>query len=239
MLKFHNNSLKKSIKTSWINRESCNILINLVIFLNNKTTIGNFFFEEYHTHLFQNNFQNGLNNSNSNCLLRINHQIDYNSTMSNFTSLNSSFTGVEIDLNYPDESYLNETLNYLNSLSDQDLHKLCMNCLDKFDLWKDVEIQINKIYNDMNSLHKICDSQSEIASLFMFKINQLNSAISKIHNSKILIKIIKAAKCTNEAKIDEVYHNIWRLYGELVDSIQNFIRKKNINLNFILIQEKN
>lgn len=207
--------------------------------MNNKTKIGKSFNEGTHSHFFEKEIMSVKNYTISKCLVKINHLINSNTTVSNYTMNNSSTTEVEIDLNYPDEFYLNDTINYLILQNDEVIHQLCKDCINKIELWKELEIQINKISKDMELLINIFDTKSEIKSLVSFKINQLNYAISKIQNSRIFMKISKAVKCSNETEIEEVYNNIRKVSGELVDSIQKSIRKKNINLNFILIQEKN
>jgi hypothetical protein len=151
----------------------------------------------------------------------------------------TSSSEIEIDLNYPDQLYLNETINFLLSRNEETLNEFCSSCLNKLNIWKDVESQINKISNDMENLIKNFDKKTEIASLFSYKINQLNSVISKIQNSNSYITIIKAIKCPYETEILQVLKNVIVTSNDLVDLIQKSIRKKNINVNFILIQEKN
>jgi hypothetical protein len=183
-----------------------------------------------------------------NCKIKIDNPNISNSTIlknkldnitNNYVNSNNSINEIEIDLSYPDELYLNETISYLKSLEENLIKKICSDCLNKLDDWKDVESQVNIISNDMKNLIINYDKKTEITSLFSYKINQLNSAISKMQNSYLYIKIIKGIKCFNETEIEEALKKVQLISNDLVDMIQKSIRKKNININFILLQEKN
>jgi len=157
----------------------------------------------------------------------------------NYVNSTNTTNEIEIDLSYPDELYLNETINYLISLEEKFIKKICSQCLNKLDDWKEVESQINKISNEMKNLIINYDKKTEITSLFSYKINQLNSAISKMQNSNLYIKIIRGIKCSSETQIEEALKKVQLISNDLVDLIQKSIRKKNLNINFILLQEKN
>ena len=236
MLRHQNKLVSKIPNSSLINRESCKLIVYSVIFLNNKKNIEKSFYEEYYTQ-----FKESKIDDNRNCLIKIFLQ-DLKSNSTNFNNSNNpnnSLNELEIDLNYPDEVYIKETLNYLSLLTENLKNEICSNCLNKFDLWKDVDYQVNKISHDIELLiTKNFDSGMHISSLLAFKINQLNTAISRIEKSKLLMKIIKEIKCKNESQLEEVYNNIWKISSDLVDSIQKSVRTKNLNVNIILIQEK-
>lgn len=96
--------------------------------------------------------------------------------------------------------------------------------------------EIHKIKNDMftfsgNSFF----TRQELIVKFSNYINRVNLVKIQLFEMKTNLDLLKAASCTNFDDNSKYYDNLMKKANQLIEIIQDSIRKQNLNINFIII----
>jgi len=155
----------------------------------------------------------------------------------NNTSLERNFFIVIYKITSPDEEDLN-TLSYILKLQSnkESFHKICYQCLDNLS-------NLNKLYKDIilikedmvNFGNNTVFTRQELIIRFSDYINRVNLVKIQLFEMNTNLDLLKSLNCPNHDDNLKHYEDIKKKANYLIEKIQDSIRKKNLNINFIII----
>jgi len=198
--------------------------------------------------LYSSKVKDKSNNKNSTSFNNITkNKIKNNKTISNETknksqdnknsSSQSNFSLVIYKITSPDEEDLN-TLSYILSLQSQqaNYHKICYQCLDNISFLKKLNEEIRLVKQDMFSFSNgFVFTRQELIVKFSDYINRVNMVKIELFEMRSNLDLLKASKCPNYDDNLKNYEGIMVKANQLIEIIQESIRKQNLNINFIVI----
>lgn len=78
-------------------------------------------------------------------------------------------------------------------------------------------------------------TRQELIVKFSDYINRVNLAKIQLFEMKTNLDLLKAASCSNYDDNSKYYDNMMKKANQLIEIIQDSIRKQNLNINFIVI----
>lgn len=169
------------------------------------------------------NTQSGKTSNLSNITANITHEADYSIVIYKIT--------------YPDEEDL-YTLSYILSLQnkEENYQKICFHCLDNIVFLKKLNQEIHSIKRDMFAFaNNSIFTRQELIVKFSDYINRVNLAKIELFEMKTNLDLLKSANCSNYEDNNKYYDIIMKKANQLIEIIQDSIRKQNLNINFIII----
>ncbi len=130
------------------------------------------------------------------------------------------------------------TLSYILSLQNdvQNYQKICFHCLDNMVFLKKLNEEIRAIKKDMFTFSSISVfTRQELIIKFSDYINRVNLVKILLFEMKSNLNLLKDASCSNYDENSKFYDNIMKKANQLIEIIQDSIRKQNLNINFIII----
>jgi len=182
---------------------------------------------------YSSHLENITNNNSSNIS---NSQNLANNNSTNIT-VEDDYSIVIYKITYPDEEDLN-TLSYILSLQSQDpnYQKICYQCLDNLVFLKKLNLEIHKVKYEMFTFsNDLVFTRQELIIRFSDYINRVNLVKIQLFEMKTNLDLLKAANCSNYDDNVKYYDGIVKKANQLIEIIQDTIRKQNLNINFIVI----
>lgn len=188
--------------------------------------------------------ENGLklNKSNKNdkiCNVLI--EIKVNTTNNNTNSTNNQ-TDIIITnttklyfVSDPDNKDIILLSDYMNKLTVDERNEICNKCLDNVDPLQELKEKIRLVTEDIKRFNNMTTTKQDIIVKFSHQINNVNLIKVSVLDYINIIELLKNSKCSNYEKNNELYQFAMKNSGSLVESIQNYIRKSNLNVNFLII----
>jgi hypothetical protein len=173
---------------------------------------------------------NTLNNTQNYTILKNSDLITYikYSNNTNTTSYMKNY-----NLSYPDQESLEILSIILPDLAQKD--EICDICLNNEKQLRDVYNEIVNIKNEIKEFSTHTNSKQDVIAQFAEYINRVNVIKLYLYDLINVIELLKSARCKNYESNNSIYNSIMRKSNNLVEVIQNSIRKQSLNVNFIII----
>jgi hypothetical protein len=125
-------------------------------------------------------------------------------------------------------------LNYFKNTNQTYKTKICSKCLDQLDLIKYVKNEVKIITDDISKHINKTISKQDVVVKISDQINKVNFIKFNTYYIKSSIKLMKELECPQYKSNHDMYKLLKKNTNTLVEGIQNSMRRKNLNLNFLI-----
>jgi len=171
-----------------------------------------------------------LNNTHTYTILNNSDLITY-IKYSNNTNTTSSI--MNFTISNPDQESLEILSNILPILTQRD--EICNLCLNNEKQLRDVFNEIVNIKSEIKEFSTHTNSKQDVIAQFAEYINRVNVIKLYLYDLINVIELLRTSKCKNYESNNSIYTSIMKKSNNLVEVIQNSIRKQSLNVNFIII----
>ena len=158
----------------------------------------------------------------------INNSIIYNKT--SYKIKNMSL----LDVDYSHLDLLTQYFKHINYLEKE---KLCNSCLNLVKILKFLENEIKEIKKDILKFVNKTVSKQDLVAKLSDQINKMNIIKINLFDLQPSLDLMKSINCTNLQENQNKFNSTLKLATGLVESLQNSIRKSNLNTNFLIISK--
>ena len=184
-----------------------------------------------------------ITNTNNNYTQKYSNLTNTNYKISKQSNINKSI----IENNHTNFSVHNITLldidsrdfglltHYFLNQNETIKQKLCGDCLSQIEVLRFLQKEIKSIKNDIYRFVNITSSKQDLVAKLSDQINKLNIIKINIYDIQPTLDLMKKINCTNSGDNEKIYSITVKKAAGLVESLQNSIRKSNLNANFLII----
>lgn len=158
----------------------------------------------------------------------INNSIIYNKT--SYKIKNMSL----LDVDY---SHIDLLTQYFKNINYHEKEKLCNSCLNLVEILKFLENEIKVIKKDILKFVNKTVSKQDLVAKLSDQINKMNIIKINLFDLQPSLDLMKSISCTNLQENQNKFNSTLKLATGLVESLQNSIRKSNLNTNFLIISK--
>ena len=107
-----------------------------------------------------------------------------------------------------------------------------------------LEISIDKLnselisHKDLTAIKKLEKNKHKLLSKITKTINRINFITIELNSIGDLFNSLKLSNCENISRIEKKIKNANNLSPEIIEIIQNYIQKKNINLSIFILSQQ-
>ncbi len=166
---------------------------------------------------------------------------------SNQSSVNQNTSLCLINVTFHDKKTLFDfkNLSHLNS-SDLELaisafetvinkDHICYTCLNKLSNLKEIQLEIKNLKIDIINVFSKTLTKQKLVEKTSEKINSLNFIKVQLSSLQSELNLLKKFNCKNFDENNKISSYLLKWTSSLVETIQNAIRKTNLNINFLII----
>jgi hypothetical protein len=137
------------------------------------------------------------------------------------------------NLMYLNTSDLNLALSSFETIVNK--NDICLSCLNKLTDLKEIQLEIKKLKLNIFRVFSKTLTKQNLVQKTSEKINELNYIKVKLSSIQSELNLLKKLNCKNYEENNQVLTNLLKWTSSLVETIQNAIRKTNLNINFLII----
>jgi hypothetical protein len=141
-----------------------------------------------------------------------------------------NLTLLDIDFNH-----LDLLTHYFKDKNDTEKQKLCKSCLNQVEVLKFLQNEIKVIREDIFKFVNKTASKQDLVAKLSDQVNKINIIKINIHDIQPTLDLMKKINCTNFKENQKKFKATIKKAAGLVESLQNSIRKSNLNTNFLII----
>jgi hypothetical protein len=148
----------------------------------------------------------------------------------------TKFSTLTYKISDPDDEDVETIATIIRQQKDKSVKdNICSKCLDNFNFISDLAKEIQLIKEELKKLSNVSTSKQELIIKFSRYINQVNIIKSDLYQLTNVIKILKDAECANYNQNNDKFNLTIKSANQLVEAIQESIRKQSLNINFVII----
>jgi hypothetical protein len=178
-----------------------------------------------------------INNNNTYLNLTLSNNLQsHNFSLDSNSSIYSSQVEFTYSLCHPQQDQLDHLTIYMLGLkSNNTKENLCYSCLDNTNLLKELLDEIKIIKQDLKLFNSDKNTKQDLIIKFSDYINKINLIKIELFKLTHLIEMLKRAECSMYKVNNDKFQAALRKTNQLIEAIQDAIRKQNLNVNFIVI----
>ena len=175
------------------------------------------------------------------CTIKLeNHEVahisSFNSSKNNSTSTKPPVINFgEINLLESELSDKDKIKEYMKTKDEKYKEQICSKCLDQSELIKFLKNEIKIITSDIMKYASITNSKQDLVAKVSDKVNKINIIKFNVYYVKIILEIMNSIGCIKFNENEKLFKNLLKQSNLIVEGLQNSIRKKNLNVNFLIL----
>jgi len=178
---------------------------------------------------FYTDFSNTTNLKNQDVSIKI-----VNNTYNNIKQINSQAVKVAY-LAYPDTNDMKNIINFSKQMHKNFKKDICLTCFNQLEFLQNLKLKISLAIQEIKIILKKPVRKSELIEYFSDKINNVNLIKLNLENIREIVILQKEFDCPESEKLKNYYDDSLKAANNLVEAIQNSIRKHNLNISFLII----
>lgn len=140
-----------------------------------------------------------------------------------------------IHLSCPESKDLEKIITFIKLMNKGYKREICNTCFNHLEFLHNLKIKISLAIQEIKDILLKPVKKSELVEYFSDKINKVNLIKLSLENLREIIKLQREFECEDYETINEYYEGSFKAANNLVEAIQNSIRKHNLNISFLVI----
>jgi len=126
-------------------------------------------------------------------------------------------------------------INFFKLIHKDHKRDICNKCFDHIEFLLNLKNKISLAIQEIKDILVKPIRKSELIEYFSDKINNVNLIKLHLENLRDVFKLQKEFECEGFETISKYYDGSLKAANNLVEAIQNSIRKHNLNISFLVI----
>lgn len=155
--------------------------------------------------------------------------------MLNTTSTANVTITKTFNLNFPLFNDIDIIVDYLKMKNTYNNKFYCNMCLDPKTQLSKLLDNVMTVKNNLTNFNNVTESRHEVIVKFSEIINEINLIKMELLNLNVKVLLNEKLQCKDYNIYSEKFNNIMKTANQLIEVIQDTIRKQSLNINFIII----
>jgi hypothetical protein len=179
-----------------------------------------------------------ISNNKTSLTLNFNHTHQNKTLNMSFNNINPGidYTTIIYKISDPEERDVETISSLILQQTDPRVKEnICKKCIDNSDFISDLNKEVSNIKKDLKEFTNGTNSKQELIIRFSDYINRVNLIKIDLYQLTNVVEILRKVECPNYELNNKKYQETLKNANQLIEVIQDSIRKQNLNVNFIVI----